>query len=656
MRTNMRGPGERYPGGLPVRPIADHLTGRSLRENGRKPKGKMAGYQVDVIPDPPDLRDRLYEPSLLDLKSKLFPPDGLQILDQGREGACTGFGLAAVINLLNAPRRRAGANELPRSVSPRMLYQMAKLHDEWEGTDYEGSSIRGALKGFFHNGVCSEELAPYNADERNWTLTPKQAEAARLVGLGVYYRLRPNIIDYHTALNETGVIYASARVHTGWIKPEGGVIQPSEVHTGGHAFAIVGYDDLGFLVQNSWGAGWSKLQGRPGLARWPYHDWAANIMDAWVLRLSVPAPEAFALTTSRLSATAVEARPSAPAPRRYEIIGHFAHVDDGRLVDTGRYATPIESIIETVNMLAADAASANRKYDHMLFFGHGGLNTQDDSARRIKTMKEVFKRNRIYPFHFMWATGFTEELLDALVSVFSRSAERVGGFRDLLDTAFEKMSRPVGRAVWRQIKDDAHRSFLPGFGGYQVFDLFQAMNAELTQPFKVHLVGHSAGSILHTWLVDAIRSMGHDGPPIDSLSLMAPACTVDLFSNYLADRIGKADAADHIRQASIYALTDRREQDDSVANVYGKSLLYLVSNAFEEQLGAPLLGMEFFLKKTELPNGLTVHYTRSGSPTDSDSHGGFDNDRATMNDILKTVLGEAYDHRKAFQPHELEGY
>ena len=64
------------------------------------------------------------------------------ILDQGTEGACTGFGLATVAQYLL--RRRAVVPD-PEPVSPRMFYEMAKRYDDWPGEDYDGSSARGAM-------------------------------------------------------------------------------------------------------------------------------------------------------------------------------------------------------------------------------------------------------------------------------------------------------------------------------------------------------------------------------------------------------------------------------------------------------------------------------------------------------------------------------
>lgn len=67
--------------------------------------------------------------------------------------------------MIDAIRFREVTADLPHPVSARMLYEMAKRNDEWEGTAYEGSSIRGAIKGFFCNGVCSEAKAPPRNDD-----------------------------------------------------------------------------------------------------------------------------------------------------------------------------------------------------------------------------------------------------------------------------------------------------------------------------------------------------------------------------------------------------------------------------------------------------------------------------------------------------------
>lgn len=131
---------------------------------------------LDARPDSLDLRDREYQPPLRSLPprwpserhiDKLLPAytQAGMILNQGKEGACTGFGLAAVINYLiwrdaiafEQDDFTAPADIRAQRVSPRMLYNMARLYDEWEGEDYQGSSCRGAMKGWHRHGVCTEK-------------------------------------------------------------------------------------------------------------------------------------------------------------------------------------------------------------------------------------------------------------------------------------------------------------------------------------------------------------------------------------------------------------------------------------------------------------------------------------------------------------------
>ncbi len=631
------------------------MTGSRILETGGVER------VLNAAPDITDLRDRMFEPTLRELRVALDPPppEDIHILNQMSEGACTGFALAAAINLQNR-RRRGGA---PEWVSPRMLYEMARIHDEWAGEAYEGSSIRGAIKGFFHNGVCSEELAPYDPNDRKWSLTVEQAKAARNVGLGAYFRLRPHMIDYHSALNEAGVIVASARVHRGWSNPREGVIEQTSFHEGGHAFAIVGYDAVGFLIQNSWGPDWGGFNGRAGIAHWSYGDWAESVIDAWVLRPAVPTPKAFDLThvPAEYSTSGQKESFLRPTPRRQDVAGHLIHIDDGRLVKTGRYATGMGAILETARLIRDHASARERKYDHLLVYAHGGLNGADASARRIAAMREVFKRNGIYPVHLMWETGFTEELADTFKSVFERSKARVGFSLDVLDRAFERMLRGIGRMVWRQMKLDAARAVALSNESADAIKALLDANTSAKRPLKVHFAGHSAGSILLGELLNALPGLGYRGRVVETCSLMAPACTIDFYESTYRPALDKDGALASLVQ---YNLVDSREQRDTVGP-YRKSLLYLVARAFEDteddapppKHGQPLLGMEIHSEMLERPKSHQIWYAgRDATRTDSHSHGGFDNDRKTTNDVLATVLGRKPNLNTRFQEHELRGY
>ncbi len=235
----------------------------------------------DARPDRADFRDKLHDPGLIELPRELsltqWQSNRVPVLNQGSDGACTGFGLATCANyLLKVRDTRYG-------VSPRMLYELAKKYDEWPGEDYEGSSCKGAIKAWHRHGVCLASLWPHRNGETE--LTEARATEAARRPLGAYYRVNAKDLTHmHAAIAEVGVLYVSADVHEGWWEPKkDGTIEDGE-RAGGHAFAIVGYNSVGFWIQNSWGSGW----GLKGCALLPYKQWLRDGYDAWVMRLGVP--------------------------------------------------------------------------------------------------------------------------------------------------------------------------------------------------------------------------------------------------------------------------------------------------------------------------------------------------------------------------------
>lgn len=594
---------------------------------------RLDGFLLNTVEDSVDLRDYAYQPALVQLKKEIPRPKNLKILNQGKEGACTGFGLAAVINLLLSNR------EEKRVVSARMLYEIAKKFDEWEGEDYSGSSCRGAIHGWYNSGVCSEELAPYKASEKDWQLTIDRAKDARLTTLGAYYRIGKRISDFHAALNEVEAIYASAQVHEGWRNQyiKKGVIPFKATSIGGHAFAIVGYNADGFFVQNSWGPGW----GDNGVALWTYEDWLENIRDAWVVRLSLSTPQIWHLTPNASSQREKEQGLFKKSPTRAEILGHFVHIDDGDFDDKGKYWMNLASIKDTARLVATETG-----FDHLLFYAHGGLNSIKDSARRIAAMKEVFKSNGIYPFHFMYDTGLLEEIKDVILGKKAEVEGRVGGFSDFSDALIETITRPLGRALWREMKRGARKPFEPDRDGVATIKAFlSAFGANGAKPKKVHIVGHSTGAILVARLLKALERFP-ESPRVESCSLLAPACTHQVFKDVYLPLLKARDGAEFgINRMNIYNLNNRLECKDTVTPLYRKSLLYLVSNAFEEKKGERLLGMQLFKQYLRnLPGSKILGFEISdGSQTtsvrtSSATHGGFDNDTHTMNHIIKTIL------------------
>jgi hypothetical protein len=595
------------------------------------PTIQVQNRTFDARPDRVDYRDRLYNPPLLSLLPQYPTPEFIAehlahytnsglILDQGQEGACTGFGLATVINYLFWFRSLTTGDPI-ESVSPRMLYQMARLYDEWPGEDYEGSSCRGAMKGWHHHGVCSETLWPYHNQETDWVQPSSgwEQDAAQRP-LGVYYRINKDaIVDMQAAIQEVRAIYCSAMVHEGWfLAPAEDIptIQPTSRQTGGHAFAIVGYTPDGFIVQNSWGPDW----GFGGFAILTYQDWIEHGSDAWVAVMGAPMAVQFVpRTRSRLSlediavgkatrlvrassATAVvELRNPAVQPlsesQAYEhsvVLGNNGRPLN-RFLDVENAPRAVQEVVLNLPQQWLE----QRERPKLAIYAHGGLNDEEGSIRRIRVMAPYFSANDIYPVFITWRTGVLESLVGIVGDVVERFftpelAERDRGWlsdvrnhiQEAKDRSIEVASENLlVKAVWTQMKQNAEAAIGKQAGLSLIMEHLTTLKREIPR-LEVHLVGHSAGAILLGYLLDQLAG---SRLKVETLSLYAPACTV----GFAVEHYVAAFHKNILRKSYMHfdILSDERERADSVGP-YGKSLLYFVSRALESVHKMPLLGME----------------------------------------------------------------
>lgn len=625
-------------------------------------RGRVGDFWLNARPDPVDFRDQWYFPGLVEIKPFIdapkLPPSFIR--DQGPEGSCTGHALGATIDIQNLYRRsnlmnrfdqRAIDELVPERVSVRMLYEMARTYDEYPDDGLGGSSARGVIKGFFHNGVCSEARAPYIASEPGWTLEVAMAKEARTTSLGAYYRLRHVLYDYHAALNEVGAVMVSAMVHDGWQTPRDGHItmerEPKLI--GAHAFAIVGYDLDGFIILNSWGPNWAGDGAfGAGFGHWSYEDWKAHVLDAWVLRLAVPSAKTFHLVGgfgTRASQSTGGQAFSTSVPR-IEINGHFIHVRNGQLVRSGNYWNNLESIRETAELFKDVGPDRKDSYRHLLFYAHGGLNNLDSAVRRAAVMTPVFKALKIYPIFFLWRTGFWEELLDVLRGPSERTAARVQEFSDLSDVLLEGIARPIVRPIWQEMKADGDRAVARDRSNDAIvtgegFEAARLLIEKAAQAgLRTHFVGHSAGAVLLGHLLrrgyDEIQDFGNG---LGTISLFAPACTAEFFDGTFLKLESSAGA--ETPEIAIYNLSNQLEREDTVGHVYRKSLLYLVSNALEAAPEEPLVGFERVARRIAARNSNLSVYVSDGTVnavSQSRTHGGFDEDPATLNHLTRRIL------------------
>lgn len=654
--------------------------------------------KLDAVPDRIDVRDWLYQPTLNPLPDQIVNIDRVpEILDQGNEGACTGFALAAVVNFQLAQRNLIGARNRQRAVSPRMIYEMARRYDEWPGEEYEGSSARGAIKGWIAHGVCPRESWPDDLVGHQHLTLDRAAAAQRTPG-GAYYRVaHRNIRDVHAAIYETGCVYATIMVHEGWDEPGPQVrnityvlsdnlremnvpiIARKERADSGHAIALVGYTYDGFIIQNSWGESW----GQGGFALLPYEDWMLHATDCWVTQVGVPI--SFDVWSSGAADTSAGMQRATRSVPLNDIRPYVVDIgNNGRLSNSGNYWTTEEDLDRLFESIAERTNAWERR--RILLYLHGGLNDEAGVARRIVAFRDVLLKSEVYPVHIMWETGFWESLRASILDLFTNKDERAGanwlqkfreGAIEAKDRTIEITAAAPGRVLWDEMKENARLASAAG-GGMRLLtskarEVLASLGKAERERWELHVVGHSAGSIFAAYAIDHLLGLGTN---FKTFQLMAPAITIELFKDLLMPRIQSGECP----HPTLYALSDVGERDDDVGP-YGKSLLYLVSNAFEGRRETPLLGMERFISAgSQDPNKELVdkevealfkknlggwpslivagegsrETVISPSLSRSSTHGGFDNDEYTLNSVLYRIIGMEPSEKSRFTLRDLQ--
>ncbi len=152
----------------------------------------------------------------------------------------------------------------------------------------------------------------------------------------------------------------------------------------------------------------------------------------------------------------------------------------------------------------------------------------------------------------------------------------------------------------------------------------------------MHLIGHSAGSIVHSYIVKELCARGWK---FETINFMAPAVRMDVFQECVMPHIKNGN----VKRLNQFHLADDIEQKDSTCSPilgYSRSLLYLVSHSFESGKLTPLLGMEkFFNDNKDLKRASVKSWSAPCAQSKSTTHGGFDDDEATMKSIIELISG-----------------
>ena len=186
--------------------------------------------------------------------------DWWEIGDQGTTGSCVGW--ATADSVLRWHFVKSGRLEKTARLSPRYVWMASKELDEFQTyptsfIETSGTYLKTALDVARKYGCVVEEVLPfrpgalYSGGVKTFFALASDLKIANYVNLGT------DQTDWRMWIARNGPILTRLVCDSTWMNASktGGVLaeygQP--IPDGGHAVAIVGYDENGFIVRNSWG-------------------------------------------------------------------------------------------------------------------------------------------------------------------------------------------------------------------------------------------------------------------------------------------------------------------------------------------------------------------------------------------------------------------
>jgi hypothetical protein len=359
-----------------------------------------------------------------------------------------------------------------------------------------------------------------------------------------------------------------------------------------------------------------------------------------------------------------------PAPDLRRLSRHVVNVgNNGRLSATGRFTSSPDQVgrifehMERWHSLWRERDPHVKR--HIVIYAHGGLNSEAHALRVAQENVSWWLDNRVYPVFFAWQSGVAETLVDHLADSARQHLPFGLGFDwiEQADRWVELTARRTFRWMWEEMKENARAASEPlraaeepRAASLAVSRLRDYIRRHGPENVAVHLVGHSAGAI---FLAAMLPRLAEADVRITSMAFLAPALRVDAFVDDVLPHLGPDRL---VESFATFNLNDQRELDDACGangiDIYHKSILYLVSRAFEGDTAdaeVPLLGMAKFLqepvcgeaattleKAIQSRNGVVVvapTVAPYNSRCEATRHSGFAGDGPTMTSVAMRVLG-----------------
>ena len=217
-------------------------------------------------------------PESVDLREDCPPP-----YDQGELGSCTANAIGFLCEFDWIKEKKKD----PYVPSRLFIYYNER---EMEGTVGEdaGAEIRDGIKSLNKYGFCEERLWPYDISKFAQKPLPSVYAYARKNIVKEYGAVEQDLDTMKGALASGFPIVIGFSVYESFMNEQvektGIVPMPKDDESviGGHAVAIVGYEERGWIVRNSWGSSW----GIDGYFLMPYEYFTDPDLasDLWCVR------------------------------------------------------------------------------------------------------------------------------------------------------------------------------------------------------------------------------------------------------------------------------------------------------------------------------------------------------------------------------------
>jgi len=323
--------------------------------------------------------------------------------------------------------------------------------------------------------------------------------------------------------------------------------------------------------------------------------------------------------------------------------------NQGRLFKCEGLAGSPEEVDEIfLDTIPKETHGWNRK--KIVLYAHGGLVPIQGAIKDIRPDIGKFLDKECYLVAFIWRTGPFETIANIIKEALGEKFFRPGdNFQkdepEWLQEEIEGIcgSAPI-REMWTEMKENAQLASTSHGSMSVVLGAIKKMLAQ-DPDIELHLLGHSAGGIFHAHMLDFMSKDMQESNNIkfETCTLWAPACTTKQFNEAYVPMFKSGS----INRLSLFTLTDKAEQSDT-ADPYPKSLLYLVSNAFEGGTGQtiPLIGMSKFVQADTISNHIfnspraTWFQTSDETNPRCSSHGSFSSNTDILDKTISIIRGE----------------